>query len=369
MSSEAPLERPATPDDLAELHRAGLLDVEAFRAAARWTSRPPPPDTWRRILDPLALVLGIALIVAGVLYLVAFNWTELGRFSKVAVGVAPILVVGTILLGIGTDRLPGKVLATAGIPLTLGALLATGLAFPTVGDPTPLLIAWAVLSVAWALSARLGAAWIGVVVATDIAVTTWISASMHYDDALGGGTWDLGLLALLVVHVIAWAGFGGLALARVRWADTWVRHTLLAPAFLILASWPIELIALHSWPEEFSDWVEVPTSALDVVGAVAWVLVGVIVQVGFALKRFAPFPAAAHLLSVLAVVAVGLGRVFVGMLDTDLAFLLTVPLGLVMVLLLALCGGWLVWGWRRQLPAAAETAAPASVDDDDEVDP
>ena len=126
---------PADPDLLRDLQRADGLSVEALRAGAAWVSRPPPPETWRRLLDPLALLLGISLIVAAVVYLVGFNWEGLGRLSRVAVGMAAVLITGGGALVVGTDKLAGKALATAAIPVLMAALSAVALAYPTDGEP------------------------------------------------------------------------------------------------------------------------------------------------------------------------------------------------------------------------------------------
>jgi len=349
--STDPLDRAASPDVLHELRRAGALPVEAHREAAWWVARPLPPATWRRILDPLALVLGVALIVSGVLYLVAFNWAELGRFSKVAVGIAPVIVCGGITLGLGTRHLGGKVMATAGIPLTLGALLAIGLAYPTQGEAWPLLALWAALSVPWAVASRLDASWLGVIIAVDVALFSFHATP---DLPRGALSLDLVLLSFVGVHTLAWAGFGVASLARVPGASAWVRQTLLAPTLALLAFWPLEAITVHTF-ESTSTW-----TVVDVLGILAYVVVGVVVHVGFALRRWGPFPVAVQLITLMVITTTALVRVIAEFIDQleVLAIFLTLPVGLFVLVQLALSGVWLMWGWRRQQRAerSAQTA-------------
>lgn len=354
-AAEDPLDQPATLDTLQALRRGGSLPVEAHRAASWWVAQPPPPATWRRTLEPLALLLGVALVVAGVLYLVAFNWAELGRFSKVVVGVVPVLLAGGIAAVLGTHGLAGKALTAAGIPLTLGALLAVGLAYPTNAEGWPLIALWAALSIPWAIASRLGASWIGVVIAVDLAIAAYL-ATYPPSDGLG---LDLTLLAFCGVHAIMWAGFSTAGALKLPGADAWVRQVLLAPALGLLAFWPMELLTVHSWDAFGADY---PMNAVDILGTLAFVGVGVAVHVGFALGRWGPFPPAIQLLTAMVVATTAIIRVVAELDPTGEFFMifLTVPLGALVLLQLALSGAWLVWGWRRQgrAPAATSGGAP-----------
>lgn len=333
------LSLPITPDLLDALRDRDAVEVEAFREASWWIAQPPPAWTWRRILDPLALILGVTLLVSGVLYLVAFNWSELGRLSKVAVGLAPVLAIGIAATIAGTERLTGRVLAAAGMPLSLGMLLSIGLAYPTGGASWPLFALWAALCVPWALTSRLAASWIGVTLAADVAL---VSAALAWAP-MEGLALDGLLLGLIGIHALAWGSLAGAAWMRVPGAFVWVRESVLAPALLLLAYWPIEAILMTD------DWTR---SWLDPLGIIAFVAVGVVIQVGFALGRIRAFPAAVQLLSLLAVVTTALGRVAIELLDdVELAGLfLTVPLGFAILLQLTLSSLWLVWGWRRGRP-------------------
>jgi len=336
--------RAASLETLDDLRAVQAVPTPVLRESAWFVSRPPPPTTWRTILDPLALILGIALVAAGVLYLVAFNWTEIGRGSKVALGVLALGVTGVVPWFLPGDSLARKLLLAAGIPMTLGALLAVGLAYPTMAPGWPLLLMWAALALPWTLASRLSPAWLLQAVAADVAVGAALSAQ-----AYGGieGVLDQAdpvLLGILGVHLVAWAGFAVAAAAKVPGATEWVRQTLLAPVLLILAWWPIEAIALSG---SFSGH---EVNAVDVIGILAFLAVAVLIQVGFFLRRFGPFPAAIQTLTVIAVSTTIAGRLAIELIDSmeGLALFLTLPMGLFVLLELALAAAWLVWGWRRQ---------------------
>lgn len=336
--------RAASLETLDDLRALQSVPTPVLRESAWFVSRPPPPATWRTVLDPLALILGIALIVAGVLYLVAFNWAEIGRGSKVALGVVALAVTGVVPWFLPPDGLARKLVLAAGIPMTLGALLAVGLAYPTMAPGWPLLLVWAALALPWTLASRLAPAWLLQAIAADVAVGAALSAQ-----AYGGieGVLDQAdpvLLGILGVHLVAWAGFAIAAVAKVPGAVEWVRQTLLAPVMLILAWWPIEAIALSG---SFSEY---EVNVVDVVGILAFLAVAVLVQVGFFMRRFGPFPAAIQTLTIIAVSTTIAGRIAVEIIDSmeELALFLTVPMGLFVLLELALAAAWLVWGWRRQ---------------------
>ena len=344
-----PRQRAATPDLLQALRRSGALPVEAHREAAWWIARPLPPATWRQILDPLALVLGITLIVSGVLYVVAFNWSELGRFSKVLVGVAPVLVCGLATLVAGTKGLTGRVLATAGIPLTLGALLAVGLAFPTNGDAWPLFALWAGLSAFWALASRMDIAWIGVVIAVDVTLGSMLS-SIAPDDA--PFLYDLVIGGFAGVHALSWAALGAAALAGLRGTRVWVRQVLLAPALILITWWPMEVVTLHLW-----DDTEL-FSVIDPIGTVLYVVIGLVVHAGFLLKRWGPFPVAIQLLTLIVLTTTACVRVLVEFIDQVevLAIFATLPIGLFVIVQLAASAGWLLWGLAPPAPQGRRRA-------------
>jgi Predicted membrane protein (DUF2157) len=83
----------------------------------------PSGAGWRRFLDQLLLWLGALMLTAGVIYFLAYNWNDLGRFAKF--GLVEALIAGALIVlsRIGLDHIAGKVTLLAA-SLFVGALLA-----------------------------------------------------------------------------------------------------------------------------------------------------------------------------------------------------------------------------------------------------
>ncbi|MFT7522152.1 MAG: putative membrane protein, partial [Kiritimatiellia bacterium] len=167
---DSPLQRAATLDRLQFLRDRGALSAEQHRAGAWWVAGPPTASTWRRLLDVVALTLGAALIVAGVVYVLVWNWTELGRLTRILLALAPVIAAGGVAFWKGTDSLPGQVAASSGAVLVFAPLIAVGLAYPSGGELWSLLAIWTALCVPWAISARFAPAWFIVLGAADATI-------------------------------------------------------------------------------------------------------------------------------------------------------------------------------------------------------
>src|SRR6185295_11383469 len=79
-----PLDRAATAERLTAIAAAGGLSDRALARALDLASESPRPAEWRAFLSRSLLFLGSALMLAGVIFFFAYNWSELGRFAKFA---------------------------------------------------------------------------------------------------------------------------------------------------------------------------------------------------------------------------------------------------------------------------------------------
>jgi len=134
---------------------------DAYLRAATLLASSPDASTWRQLLDRVGAVAGASLLVAGAVYLVAFNWAALGPLSKLSLlgaGLTLCAVVG-LVRGRG-DRLGGACLAAAGG--FVGPMLAVhSQAYQTGADTWTLFAAWFVLFVPWAMLSRQRGVWLG----------------------------------------------------------------------------------------------------------------------------------------------------------------------------------------------------------------
>jgi len=218
-------------------------DDDAFERAAALLASSPQPTVWRRIFDRCGAVGGAALLVAGVVYLVAFNWAALGPWSKLSVVAGALALCALVGLVLGNRRLVGSAaLAAAGG--MVGPLLAVhSQAYQSGADAWTLFAWWFVLFVPWAVLSRRTGVWLGALVLLQTAVATGVE---QY-----GGDLSLALLGAGSVAMAWWAGWmlilrssvypkvaatlGWLALLGASWVD--LAESLGRGHPLGLASW------------------------------------------------------------------------------------------------------------------------------------
>lgn len=143
-----------------ELIEAGKIPEERIGDALVATGVVPEARAWRRFIDLLLLWLGGMALAVALVFFIAYNWSELGRFAKFA------MVEGLIVLAVagywrlGADSAAGKV-ALLGATIGVGVLLALyGQTYQTGADPWQLFFNWALLVLPWTLIARFPPLWI-----------------------------------------------------------------------------------------------------------------------------------------------------------------------------------------------------------------
>jgi uncharacterized membrane protein len=165
----------------------------------------PPSSEWRRFLDRLMLWLGALLLAAGVIYFLAYNWNDLGRYAKFRLTEILIVAALIVIWRVGVDHITGKVTLLAA-SLFVGALLALiGQTYQTGADTFELFAAWAAMILPWVLAGRLAALWL-----------VWIgllnAAAIFYYRTFGG------LFGVLFgPEKLLWALFAVNAVALVAW--------------------------------------------------------------------------------------------------------------------------------------------------------
>lgn len=136
-----------------DLERArDAIGPEAAEAVAERLASSPAPQVWRQLLDRLGLLGGVGLLIAGVVYIVAFNWSGLGRFSQLSIGVMPFLLA--VLVGAWRADPVGQVGFAAAAFLVGPILVIYSQIYQTGADGWLLFAAWTALALPWALLSR-----------------------------------------------------------------------------------------------------------------------------------------------------------------------------------------------------------------------
>lgn len=194
-----------TMGDLCDARARGEINPEQWRGAVEVLAGSPPRHTWARFLDRACLVIGTGLVLAGVIYVVAWNWSGLGYMTKLCMAGGLVVAAGAAGVWLGGQRLSGR-LAMASAGVLVGPMLVVySQAYQIGANPWVLFAAWAACMTPFALAARLSGFWLFWIAVLDVAVLTRVSQSA--DNDLAGIC--AALLLLGVVHGVVvgvWEG-------------------------------------------------------------------------------------------------------------------------------------------------------------------
>lgn len=163
-------------NEILDWARQGRIAARDVRKALEVGGALPSAAHWRQFLDRLLLFLGAVLLGAGVVFFLAYNWQDLGRFAKFGLVELPLAATLGALWHFGLDRPAGKATLLLAA-LLAGALLAlVGQTYQTGADTFELFAAWAVAILPWALLGRFAALWVLWLALVNLAVALYFQA-------------------------------------------------------------------------------------------------------------------------------------------------------------------------------------------------
>ena len=214
--------------ELAERHGLDGARQRRLRELAGIDGQPEAASRW---MPRGAAVLAAALFGLGVIFWVAANWADLGRFGRFA------LLQGTVLSGCAlawarpAARVPAALVALLGI----GGLFAYfGQTYQTGADPWQLFALWAALALPLCLAVRSDALWTPWALIVATAVSLWVHAHVGHRWTVKPG--DMG------VHAAAWGAVAVLVgllaepLRRFTGAGMWSLRTALLLAVTMIGA-------------------------------------------------------------------------------------------------------------------------------------
>nr|WP_216627676.1 DUF2157 domain-containing protein [Corallococcus exercitus] len=206
------LDLEATPERLHALADAGILAPDAYGRALHLAVATPARPAWRAFLSTTLMALGSLLVLAGVVYFFAFNWAELGRFSKL--GLVSLGIVGAAVGAWRLGERPAGQFALLAAAVLVGPLLAVyGQAYQTGADPYELFIGWGVLILPWVALARFTPLWMLQLVLVNTGVILFWGQRMG---RFGSHEEQLALV-LGLLNGFAWATYEHFANQKVAW--------------------------------------------------------------------------------------------------------------------------------------------------------
>ena len=281
-------------NDLAHINAlgaAGQITPAALRHARELLGdQVPSPRAWRDFLILAFGVLGLALLLAGVIFFFAYNWESLGRFARFGLLQTALVACCGLAAWRGLNTLMGRLALAAGVVL-IGPLLAVfGQIYQTGADPYQLFLGWAALALLWVLAARTGAVWIVWLVVLDVGVVLY---------AKDAGGWPIerllfneAPLALLVQNTLAlalweWGAASGVPWLQSRWEPRAIATVTLAGLTMLAlerifegnrgrsAEWvlPVYLLTLGALYGAYRHWrVDLYMLAIGCASAIAAVM-------------------------------------------------------------------------------------------------
>jgi len=182
--------------DITQLIQSGEIAPSNVNKALSLAHITPSNQAWTNFLGSLLLWLGVIALSSSVMFFIAYNWDDLGRFAKF--GLVEALIIASVFFYWWSNKKPastnaldvshkpnliGK--ATLLIAsLLLGVLLAFyGQTYQTGADPWQLFFTWALLIIPWAMIAQFPALWIILLLLLNVTVNLYIEV---HGGLLGG---------------------------------------------------------------------------------------------------------------------------------------------------------------------------------------
>ena len=169
----------STRSQLISLLEQGSLSRADAELAAQASGVLPSSGVWLRFLDRTLLILGSLALGISLVFFVAYNWFEFGRFAKFAL-VEAAIVLATLVYVFSRETHAIKLIRQVSLVmacLSLGALLALyGQTYQTGADPWQLFFNWALLMLPWLLLSRSSWLWLLWCGLLNISLFLWVDA-------------------------------------------------------------------------------------------------------------------------------------------------------------------------------------------------
>ena len=177
-----PLDRPALPIYLYRLARVKHLTPSALDQALYLIGLIPNQTAWRRFIDSLLLLLGTTLILSGIIFFFAYNWTEMSRLTQFGLIQLSILIMAAFASRYGLERLVGQ-LALFTTAILVGVLLAIfGQIYQTGADAFELFLTWAILITPWVLIGQFAPLWLLLLSLFNLSLIFYWNQVIDYDE-------------------------------------------------------------------------------------------------------------------------------------------------------------------------------------------
>jgi uncharacterized membrane protein len=136
-----------------------------------------PSKNWGLWISKMLMVLGVSLILSGIVYFFAFNWTKITPEMKLnSIQIAIFGCIGVAYF-YGLQQLSGKVLLLSACVLVGVFLAVFGQIYQTGADAYNLFMLWALLILPWVIISQFAALWaLWLVISNIFLILYWTQA-------------------------------------------------------------------------------------------------------------------------------------------------------------------------------------------------
>ena len=329
--------------ELTHFYRQGNISSESIEQALILSKVMPDSQQWKQFISNLMLCLGVLAIASAVMFFIAYNWDDLGRFAKF--GLVQALIVVSIIaywlaasrnddlakqLGdVSQENQPSNLTEQVALllaSLLLGVVLAFfGQTYQTGADTWQLFFMWAVLIIPWVFIAKFPALWMIWIALLNLSAVLYFRVFGGFFSTLFISGEELAWLILLI-NTAAWVIWEVLE-NRYKWlTQSWAIRTLAlvsGTSLTMLVTWYI-----------FNN-----SSAAFPFAPILWLAGMTLVYVVYRRRKIDLFMLAMACLSGLAVITSAIGEFIFNTLNADTGgfFLMAI----LVILLGTLSASWL----------------------------
>ena len=223
-----PLKKQATAARLRQVVEHGFLDSPALERALDIIGVFPSKRGWQQLMNRLLLFLGVALVLAGIVFFFAYNWSEMGKFLKFGLLEAAIVLAVFGAWQQGLHRISGKALLLVAAMLPGPLFAVYGQVYQTGADPYELFATWTLVILAWVAISQFAPLWLAWLILLNISVFLY-----WWQILLWPWAGLFGALALLNIAVLGlWELF---AARKIDWmAGRWMPRILVCAVMATL---------------------------------------------------------------------------------------------------------------------------------------
>lgn len=227
---------PANRRMIEELSSHGLITSDARNYAMNFLYS---SQNWGLWASRLLLVLGVSLILSGIVYFFAFNWTKITPAIKLTS--LQLAIFGCLATSYFYEftRLSGKIMLLSACVLVGVFLAVFGQIYQTGADSYNLFMMWALLILPWVILSEFAALWIiWIVIANIFLLLHWFQAVLpeHESESM--------IISYLAIFNFLFLGLREFLFSQgKKWLqDQWTRVVMVIPILIYLLIPTISLI-------------------------------------------------------------------------------------------------------------------------------